>query len=272
MIVKTEGYPFLIAVVLLSASLALLLVASLSVPILQTSRIMTLRAEIDGETRSVDFGIWGYCLKSLKSGDNGVYTPLRCTRRMIGWTIQPDVVEFLKISGDWSTVMTKVETSMLVIYPVAVAFTFIGWIFSLAVYFTNRIRTRRTFQSTQHLPFLRSQIALGYLIAFITFFVFLVHVELVSSAQKNVRPRLDSSSSTLQLEWGNSTWLCVVALICLLGEIVVIRSIRKARHRRNKQRLQAQSLPSVEKVSPMEAESHVMVPTGLQHPVAASSL
>jgi len=63
MLINTEGIPVLIAVVLLVSSFILLLAVSLSVPIVRTSKILTLRAVVDGDIRSVDFGIWGYCLR-----------------------------------------------------------------------------------------------------------------------------------------------------------------------------------------------------------------
>lgn len=65
MLTNTERIPVLIAVVLLVSSFLLLLAVSLSVPIVRTSRILTLRVVADGDNRSVDFGIWGYCLKSV---------------------------------------------------------------------------------------------------------------------------------------------------------------------------------------------------------------
>lgn len=60
--VKAEGYPFVVTILFLATALSMLLAASISVPLSQTTRIFRLKADVDGVTRFVNFGIWGYCL------------------------------------------------------------------------------------------------------------------------------------------------------------------------------------------------------------------
>lgn len=257
MLTETERIPVFIAVALLVGSFMLLLAASLSVPVARASKILTLRAVVDGEIRSVDFGIWGYCLKSIESESGGVVVSPWCTRWMVGWTIQSDVIEFLQATENPLSVPSKIETSMLVIYPAVATLAFLCFIWFLSVHLRNGIGARKSFQAIRDPPFSILQFTLACFTALATFFVFLVHVELVSSVKKSFRLR---PPYTLQLAWGNSTWFCVVAFACLLGELFIVRNIRNARRKRKEQRLP--TMASTEKNLQTQAESHAIAPMG----------
>jgi hypothetical protein len=53
----------------------------------------------------------------IDTSDDSMASLPQCTRRMAGWSIQPDVVDFLETSRDLQHVPTNIETSMLAIYP-----------------------------------------------------------------------------------------------------------------------------------------------------------
>ena len=137
---------------------------------------------------------------------------------MVGWTIQSDVIEFLQATENPLSVPSKIETSMLVIYPagqspstvshsvawrnlIVATLAFLCFIWFLSVHLRNGIGARKSFQAIRDPPFSILQFTLACFTALATFFVFLVHVELVSSVKKSFRLR---PPYTLQLAWGNS--------------------------------------------------------------------
>jgi len=236
MLINTEGIPVLIAVVLLVSSFILLLAVSLSVPIVRTSKILTLRAVVDGDIRSVDFGIWGYCLRFVhryvysagawrdfliwvlyqwqwgNRSQSSVYST-------VGWLDHPIRCPWiLQATENLLNVPSNIETSMLTIYPagqssttvscptswhnrVVAALAFISFIWFLSVALRNRTGARRSFQAIRDPPFSRLQFILTCLTTLATFFVLLVHIQLVISVKRSIRlPPLNA----LQIRWGNS--------------------------------------------------------------------
>ncbi|KAF9446906.1 hypothetical protein P691DRAFT_156608 [Macrolepiota fuliginosa MF-IS2] len=254
---KVQGHSFAVAVTLLATALPMLLVVSLSVPLLRASWIFRLRANVDGVARFVEFGIWGYCLNSTEENSrNTAATFPQCTRKMLGWTIGPEVVAFLQASRSVQTAPTNMETSLLVVYPASAALVLITFGLALSVYVAGKTTAKTSIGSLQHPKYLGTQFCLGCLTALTTFFVLLVHLELVTSVKKAVRAQLNSGNETLRTEWGNATWLCLAALVSLCGNIIIIRSVRTAKRKRDAQISEQTQLPMI----PL-ADKHSMIVT-----------
>jgi len=84
---------------------------------------------------------------------------------------------------------------------VVAALAFICFIWFLSVALRNRIGARRLFQAIRDPPFSRLQFILTCLTTLATFFVLLVHIQLVISVKRSIRL---PSPNALQIGWGNS--------------------------------------------------------------------
>ncbi|EAU90424.2 hypothetical protein CC1G_00808 [Coprinopsis cinerea okayama7 len=86
--------PNLATAVLLGIATLLLLLISLSVPVVQSGQLFRLLAVLDGTKRYVHFGLWGYCIPSfIKTQPNVIEG---CSKSMFGITIDSNVLNALQ--------------------------------------------------------------------------------------------------------------------------------------------------------------------------------
>ncbi|KAF7322896.1 hypothetical protein HMN09_00069100 [Mycena chlorophos] len=197
---------------LLFIAFLLLLLDTLSVPIIKTIYLFRLTAAASSglldssASESVVFGVWGYCTSGADVSVLGVNrdTAAQCSKRHLGYTFDSTVASALHVSG-LENLISKTSTAALALHPVAVCLAFIALVVSLV---TLR---RRDARGTSRLP---SFIVLGFSVfaAIMASIVFIVDIVLVAIVGHRVH---NDSHGELTMKWGNATWLTLVAAILL---------------------------------------------------------
>ncbi|KAF8902043.1 hypothetical protein CPB84DRAFT_1814993 [Gymnopilus junonius] len=168
--------------VLLFIAFLLLLLVSLSVPIIRTVYLFKLSANATssllrgGVTGTVKFGLWGYCTSAV------------------------DVSHATEVQN----LISRTTTAALVLHPIACGLTFLTLLTSLFI-------LRRGSNGTSRSPSLLT-VVLGNLAAFFTTLVFLIDLIFVAVARKHVH---NATHGELDLVWGNSVWMTLGATLSL---------------------------------------------------------
>ncbi|KAJ7273613.1 actin cortical patch SUR7/pH-response regulator pali [Mycena haematopus] len=201
----------LLSPVFLFVAFLLLLLVTLSVPIIKTIFLFRLTASASSSLldssagASVVFGVWGYCTSGVDVSIIGINhdTAAQCSKRHLGYTFDSTVAEVLHVSGLENDV-SKALTGVLVLHPIVAAMTFATLLLSLFM-------LRRGPNGTSRLPSLLALI-MGVFTAFLTTVVFLVDCIVVAVVRKKVHK---ASDGALNLTWGNAVWMTLVAAILL---------------------------------------------------------
>lgn len=215
---------------LLFIAFLLLLLLSLSVPIIKTIYLfhLSVRASSSllhsGVTAGVKFGVWGYCTDNTDTSVFGINHSSNghCSKPSLGYTFDDSIAEALHVSG-LENLISHTLTAALVLHPVACALTFISLIVSLSM-------LRRGYDGT--VSRISSIVTLVFtsLAAIITTIVFLIDVSFVAIVHNKVKKDTDND---LQLNWGNAVWMVLGAAIALwmsmLGACCGICGIRRSR-------------------------------------------
>jgi len=196
---------------LLFVAFLLLLLATLSVPIIKTIFLFRLTAAgssglLDSSvSTSVVFGVWGYCTSGVDVSIVGINhdTAAVCSRRHLGYTFDSTVEKVLHVSGLENDI-SHALTGVLALHPVVVALTFVTFLISLFM-------LRRGPNGTSRLPSLLA-LGLGLFTAFLTTVVFLIDCILVAVTRKHLHK---DSDGLITLTWGNAVWMVLVAAILL---------------------------------------------------------
>ncbi|KAF5365598.1 hypothetical protein D9758_003236 [Tetrapyrgos nigripes] len=184
--------------VLVFVAFLLLLLVTLSVPIIKTIYLFTLSVSASsslldsGASGSVNFGVWGYCISAVQVSVIGFDhdTDARCSSRHLGYTIDSRVAETLHVD-DITDLISRTTTAALVLHPIVSVFTF------------RQASSRRAWLFT---------LGIGILAALFTTIVFLIDVILVAVVRNHVNDRTDGD---LTLDWGNAVWMSLGATIAL---------------------------------------------------------
>jgi hypothetical protein len=64
--IRGQAYPNLAVVILLAIGTLLMLVTSISAPILSSVKMFRLTSDVKGISRYVDVGLWGYCVVPVR--------------------------------------------------------------------------------------------------------------------------------------------------------------------------------------------------------------
>jgi len=201
--------PFLLFVAFL-----LLLLVSLSVPIIKSIYLFRLAANVSaslfraGASTSVTFGVWGYCSSGVDVVVVGINhdSAGECSKAHLGYTFNKTVGDALHISG-FENLISRTLTAALVLHPVACGLTFLAFVISLAM--LRRGTTGSRIASTLTL-------ATAGLAALITTIIFLIDVILVAVVRKRVN---DHSNGDVTLNWGNAVWMTLGATVALWGSL-----------------------------------------------------
>ncbi|KAJ6630692.1 actin cortical patch SUR7/pH-response regulator pali [Mycena sp. CBHHK59/15] len=201
----------LLTPVLLFCAFLLLVLVTLSVPIIKTIFLFRLSARASSSllkssaSASVKFGVFGYCSSGIDVSIVGVNhdTAAECSKAHLGYTFDDTVANALHVSG-FENLISKSLTGVLALHPVVVALTFVTLLISLFM-------LRRGANGTSRLPSLLT-LGIGLLTAILTTIVFLIDVILVAVVRNHVHKDTDG---VLTLNWGNAVWMTLTATILL---------------------------------------------------------
>ncbi|KAJ7489811.1 pali-domain-containing protein [Mycena galericulata] len=201
----------LLTPVLLLVSFILLLLVTLSIPIIKSIFLFRLTAAASSSlldssaSGSVSFGVFGYCTSGIDTSIIGINhdTAAECSKTHLGYTFDSTVAKALHVSG-FENLISKSLTAVLALHPVVAALTFVTLLISLFM-------LRRGSNGTSRLPSLLALI-MGLLTAVLTTVVFLIDVILVAVVRSHVHKDTDGA---LTLTWGNAVWMTLVATILL---------------------------------------------------------
>ncbi|KIK59769.1 hypothetical protein GYMLUDRAFT_44220 [Collybiopsis luxurians FD-317 M1] len=197
--------------VLLFSAFLLLLLVTLSVPIIKSIYLFTLSANtsslLESASANIHFGVWGYCTSPVNVA--GIFsdsvTSAECSPAHLGYSFDGTVARFLNLnSNQLVRVLSKTTTAALVLHPIACALTFLTMLVSLFM-------LRRGSNGTARLPSLLTLIV-GTLATLLTTIVFLIDVILVAVVRNHVKNDTDGD---VTLNWGNAVWMVLGATVAL---------------------------------------------------------
>jgi len=216
--------PALLAVFATFLATLLLLLVSLSVPIIKSIALFDLSISyrssslIDsGINAVVEFGVWGYCHSAIEVSFLGTGTQTRptCSAPKLGYQFDSATAHALKLD-DLTNIVSKALTTALVLHPVVCGLAFISFALTLFALF----RRWRHFQLYGTERDGRSRLtsitcfAIILPAALLTTVVFIVDIVLVAVARKKIRDALNDSVS-VDLTWDSAVWLTLVAALAL---------------------------------------------------------
>lgn len=187
-----------------------LLLVSISVPIVKTIYLFSLSTTTTSSLQ-IDFGVWGYCIPSVRYGFAGIYktTSAYCSPAHLGWTFDEKVASYLGAVKTLENTISTATTLPFVLHPVAAALSFLTFIVSL---FLLRAKPANPQRITSIITFV-----LGSLAVAVTTIAFLVDVIVVGILKGKVR---DDTDGLVLLNYGNAVWLTLVAAIALWLAII----------------------------------------------------
>jgi len=248
---------FIVPFLLFSAWLLLLLV-SLSLPIIKTIYILEVKAKTSSPIQtsvatSIRFGVWGMCLGAYKFGASGATwdNTGMCTAPKLGYTVDDAVLQLTGQAG-LAKIALKALMGILVIHPVACGLAFISLIASLVTTW-NPVRSLNVI----------SLVAV-ILAAVSTTIVFVIDVILIPIARAKVE---DATKGSLTVSFGNAAWMTLAAAVVLWFGVIGASAIAcgccgcgKRRGRRAKKNHQG-----AEKLNSLDNGSSEMTQVGDGH-------
>jgi len=197
--------------VLVFIAFILLLLVSLSVPIIKSIYLFRLIANVEegilrtGASGSVKFGVWGHCVSAIEVSVVGINhsTKAECSKPHLGYTFDKTVAQALHVSG-FDNLISRTSTAALVLHPIVAGLTFLTLLISLFI-------LRRGSNGTSRLPSLIT-LGVGILTAVLATIVFLIDVILVALVRHRVH---NETNGDLVLNWGNAVWMTLGATIAL---------------------------------------------------------
>jgi len=215
---------------LLFIAFLLLLLVTLSVPIIKTIYLMKIIANVSsslfnsGASGSVKFGVFGYCFSGVDVSVLGSKhdTTALCSKPHLGYTFDQTIGSALHITGLENTI-SRALTAALVLHPIACGLTFLTLLLSL--FMAKRGQTG----ASRIASFLT--LGSGILAALITTIVFFIDVGLVASVRHKVKNDTDGD---LTLNWGNAVWMILGAAVGVWAAVVGACAGLCCGHRRRK--------------------------------------
>ncbi|CCO28049.1 hypothetical protein BN14_02041 [Rhizoctonia solani AG-1 IB] len=205
------GVGFLVPFLVFAGFLLLLLV-SLSIPIIKTISILNIAANLQtgatntGISGGVKFGLWGYCVSEITASVFG-FNQTRassCSRTRLGYDIDNQLLQLLGLD-DLNDIVSRGLTFVLVLHPIACGLAFLALLFALLLLF----KPAR----------LASAMALIFsvLAAIIATVAFAIDVALTTIARNKVR---DATDGNLRVTYGAVPWMTLGAMIALWAATV----------------------------------------------------
>jgi len=207
--------------VLNSIAFLLLLLVSLSAPIIKSIYLLSAGVNIDssllksGANGSVRFGVWGYCISAVQVSVLGLdeKTNSKCSKPHLGYDINQTVASALDISG-FTNAVSKSLTVALVLHPVACGLAFLALLTSLGMIRRSPSAGTRLFSIIT--------LAIGTLAGVFATIAFLIDVALVAIVRDKLNDALkkDHLQGDASLNWGNAVWMTLGATIALWAGVV----------------------------------------------------
>ena len=199
-----------LAPILLFIAFLLLLLVSLSVPIIKTIFLFRLKAQLEesftgaSANGDVTFGVWGYCTGAAEASAFGFSTTRdgSCSRPRLGFELDNQILEILGLDDNLDA-LNRVLTAALVLHPIACGITFIALVISLFM-----LRRGSNGLSARLPSFLT--LGFGALAGILTTAVFLIDVIMVAILRSRVR---DQTEGQVTAVWGNAVWMTLGATV-----------------------------------------------------------
>jgi len=188
----------------------LLLLVSLSVPIIKTIYIFKLVADItvsvlsSSASATAVFGVWGYCTDGISVSVLGEHdtTAGECSKTHLGYDINPIIGDLLQSQGYNPSLVSKGVIAVLVLHPIACGLCFLALLTSLVMLRPTRISRGASICT----------LLVGLLATVVTTAVFLIDVIVVAVVRHKIKNETDGD---VTLNWGNAVWMTLGATIAM---------------------------------------------------------
>ncbi|KAH7340808.1 actin cortical patch SUR7/pH-response regulator pali [Rhizoctonia solani] len=197
---------------LVFAGFLLLLLVSLSIPIIKTISVLNIATNLQagftntGISGGVKFGLWGYCVSEISASIIGINQsrPGYCSRKRLGYDIDNQLLELLGLDN-LNDILSRGLTFVLVLHPIACGLAFLALLFALMLLF----RPAR----------LASAMALIFsvLAAIVATVAFAIDVALTTVAKNKVS---DATDGNLKVTYGAVPWMTLGAMVALWAATV----------------------------------------------------
>ncbi|THH22148.1 hypothetical protein EUX98_g8232 [Antrodiella citrinella] len=135
-----------VAPILLALAFLLLLLVSLSVPIIKTIYIFKLAADVSssllksGASGSAQFGVWGYCLSAIDVSVVGINHDShgQCSSPHLGYSFDSTIANALHVNGIENDI-SRTLTAALVLHPIACGLTFLALASTAVLHFKGGV-------------------------------------------------------------------------------------------------------------------------------------
>jgi len=186
------------------AAFILLLLVSLSVPIIHSIRFLT----ANFSSGSLYLGNWGYCIKQA-----GGYS---CSGRQLGYDIIAPLGSVAGNTGNYSNVIRHGLTYALVLHPIAAGFAFAAFLLAVCATIVTHI--------------------LGSIAAFFAFLISLIALAIDLGLFIYTRNHINDQSTGHPASLSNAIWMMVGATVALLIASLTIccGGLRDRRTRRSR--------------------------------------
>lgn len=201
-----------ISFALLFIAFLLLLLVSLSLPIIKSIYILSVKSTTTGQPRTsiateLRFGVWGLCasrLASLLCNYNTLTTQTSvleqlngtiCFGPKLGYDIPPSVTDLAGISPTLAQAVEKGLLVILVLHPIAGGLATLGFIWSLFL--------------ASH-PAAIFSLFIAIVTAIVASVVFAIDLALVIVARNEIS---SLPAFHLAVDWGNAVWMVLVAVV-----------------------------------------------------------
>lgn len=205
---------------LLLVATALLLVTTITAPVVNDMSLMRVRNSRNSQSvgDGISFGTFGYCLLNVERASND--DDDRCTSSRIGYSPLkqlPTATRITYTNAEEST--TRALTHVMVLHPIAVGLTFISFLLAIGSGFIGAI-------------FAASLSTLSFIVSVI---VLATDFTLFSIVRRRVR---DSGAAGAEVTWGTGIWTLTAAVVVLfLATVVVLATCCSSRlHQRRQAR------------------------------------
>jgi len=194
------------------AGFILLLLVSLSVPIIKTISLLNIAANIragvtnTGVSGGLKFGLWGYCVSDITASVIGISQTRNgyCSRSKLGYSVDNQILDTVGLDN-LNDIISRGLTFVLVLHPIACGLAFLALIFALMLLF----RPAR----------LASAMALVFsvLAAIVATVAFAIDIALTTIARNKVS---DATDGNLKVTYGAVPWMTLGAMVALWGAAV----------------------------------------------------
>jgi len=205
------GVGFLVPFLVLAGFILLLLV-SLSIPIIKTISVLNIAANVragvtnTGISGGLKFGLWGYCMSDIKASVVGISQTQAgyCSRSKLGYSVDNQVLNTLGLNN-LDDIISHGLTFVLVLHPIACGLAFLALIFALMLL----CRPAR----------LASAMALIFsvLAAIVATVAFAIDIAFTTIAKNKVK---DVTNGNLKVTYGSVPWMTLGAMVALWAAAV----------------------------------------------------